>query len=333
MNATSKLTILSLATLLVCSAAIGQTPQRIIWMAKASRTIAVSPDAQLMLTGIQLRNTASGSIVRTFSFGYSGSSVDANAFSPDGKLAAIGIQSYTRNLFVFRVADGVKIAGPITAHYNGTTSIAFSPNGQLLVTGGRDGTAKIWRLSDMTLLYTLDGGVDYRPRVFAVLFSKDGSTVVLGGQGGVLQYRVSDGQRVRQFTTVSTLSLALSPDGRYLASGSNRIDQYGQCIDCSIKGWVMADGSVLGAHAGNNNGVTALAWSPDGGQVAAGSGDRQYNGSVRFISTTNAQLLGTWFQDPNNPSSYVTCVAYAPFGNLFAYARADGMVIAATDPF
>lgn len=332
MNATTKITILSLASLLVCNT-VAATQQRVVWRTNASKSIAISPDAQLMLTGIQVRQMSSGSLVRTFQFGYSGSSVNADAFSPDGKLAAIGIQAFNRNLFLFRVEDGVKLAGPISAHNNGTTSVAFSPNGQLLATGGRDGTAKLWRVSDMTLLHTLDGGVNYRPRVFAVMFSKDGSTVVLGGQGGVLQYRVSDGQFLRQLTAVETLSLALSPDGRFLLSGHNDIDQYGQCIDCTIKGWSMADGSLLGTNPGNNNGVTSLAWSPDGRQIAAGSGDRQYSGSVRFINAADGRLLTTWFQDPSNASSYVTCVAYVPFGNLFAYARADGVVIATFDPF
>jgi WD40 repeat protein len=332
MSAT-RISILSLVCLFASGSALAQTPQNIIWKTTASRVIAISPDAQLMLTGNQVRHTSDGSIVRTFQSGYSGGQVTAEAFSPDGKLAAIGVHAFNRNLFLFRVADGARLAGPISAHNNGTTCVAFSPRGDVLASGGRDGTVKLWRVPDMTLINTLNGGVGYRPRVFAVVFSKDGSTVVLGGQGGVLQYRVSDGQFIRRLTTVSTLSLALSPDGTILASGSNQIDQYGQCTDCTIKGWSMANGSLLGMAASNNNGVTSLAFSPDGREVAAGSGDRTYSGVVRFFRVADARLLGSWLQDPNNASSYVTSVAYAPFGSLFAYARADSVVIAAFDPF
>ena len=333
METLQKSSVLILISLCVCGTALAATQENIIWQVNASRAIAISSDAQFILTGIQLRYTSSGSLIRTFQFGYtSGSRVNAVAFSPDGKLAAFGIQAYNQNLFLMRVADGVKLAGPLSPHNNGTTTVAFSSDPRYLLTGGRDGTAKIWHLPEMTLLRTYNGGVGYRPRVFAVLFSKDGSTIAVAGQGGVVMYRL-DGQLVRQLTSVSTISLALSPDGQILATGSNQIDQYGQCTDCTIKLWRMSDGALLRTIPGNNNGVTSLAFSPDQGELAAGAGDRVYNGSVRFFSVSTGQLLGTFLQDPNNSGSYVTGVAYAPFGRMFAYARADDRVRAGFDPF
>lgn len=306
--------------------------QSVIWKVSGSRAIAFSPDAQLIATGMQLRSSASGSLIRTFKTGYaSSSSVNAVAFSPDGRYVALGFQAFNQNLFLFRVADGAKLAGPISAHNNGTTCVAFSPTGALLASGGADGTVKLWRLPDMTLLRTLNGGVGYRPRVFATLFSRDGATIALGGQGGVLQYRVADGKFVRQLTSVSTLSLALTANGVTLASGSNQIDQYGQCVDCTIRFWRMSDGLATGTIKGNNNGVKALSFQPDQKLLAAGAGDRTFNGSVRFLKMTGA-VSASWLQDPNNPSSYVTNVAYAPFGRTFAYARQDGIVIMALAP-
>lgn len=334
MDRRGSILILTLISLLVCGTAVAATPQNIIWRVTASRAIAISPDAQLILAGAQVRHTSNGSLVRTFQTGYSGSSnVNAVAFSPDGRLAALGIQAFNQNLFLFRVADGARLAGRISAHNNGTTCVAFSPNGQLLASGGRDGTVKLWHVPDMALIRTLNGGVGYRPRVFAVQFTKDGSKVVLGGQGGVLAYRVSDGALLRQVTKVSTISFALTPDGTILASGSNQIDQYGQCVDCTIKLWRTTDGALLRTMPGNNNGVTSLAFSPDQRELAARAGDRTYNGSVRFFSVATGQLLGIWLQDPNNAGSYVTSVAYAPFGRTIAYARADSVVTAAFDPF
>jgi WD40 repeat protein len=332
MNKHVGITLVGLVWILTGSAAVAQT-QSVMWQTTASRAVAISPDAQLVLTGSQLRSASSGSLIATLQSGYSGGQINTAAFSPDGKLAALGVQAFNRNLFVFRVADGVQIGGAISAHNNGTNSVAFSPKGDLLATGGSDGTVKIWRVKDMTLLRTLDGGVGYRPRVFAVVFSKDGSILAVGGQGGVLQYRVADGQLLRQLTSVTTLSLALSPDGNMLASGSDEIGQSGQCTDCTIKGWLMASGAVLGNIPSNNNGVTSLAFSASGKVLAAGSGDSTYMGVVRFFRVADGGLLGSWTQDPNNPSSYVSKVAYASYGNLFAYTRADSLVVAAFDPF
>jgi WD40 repeat protein len=334
MDATRRLTLLVLIAFFAGATAAAATPQSVMWQVTGSRALAISPDAQLILTGAQLRHTADGALIRTFSTGYSGSStVNAVTFSPDGKLAALGFQAFNQNLFLFRVSDGARLAGRISAHNNGTTCVAFSPNGQLLASGGRDGTVKLWHVPDMTLVRELNGGVGYRPRVFAVTFTKDGSIVVLGGQGGVLAYRVSDGYMLKQVTKVPTISLAISPDGTILASGSNQIDQYGQCVDCTIKMWKTMNGALLRTIPGNNNGITSLAFSPDQGELAAGAGDRTYNGSVRFFSVATGQLLGAWYQDPNNAGSYVTGVAYAPFGRMFAYARADSVDTAAFNPF
>jgi WD40 repeat protein len=98
------------------------------------------------------------------------------------------------------------------------------------------------------------------------------------------------------------------------------------------RSWRMTDGLFSGTIPGNNSGVRALAFSPDQKQLAAGSGDRQYSGSVRFYSMTTGRLLTEWRQDPNNAASYITAVAFAPFGRLFAYARQDALVTATFAP-
>src|SRR6266567_652289 len=307
----------------------------IVWQANnAGKTLEFSSDGQMLLAGTKLWRISDGTLLRTLVLPYFGSGVNTVAFSPDSQFAAIGIQGFNQNLDLFRVADGSRIAGRITAHSNGTTSLAFSPDGQLIATGGRDGTAKLWHVPDMTLIRTLNGGIGYRARVFAVAFLDDGQTLAIGGQGGVLLFRVSDGALVQTPAGASsTISLAVSPDGQILAAGSDAIDQYGQCVDCSIKMWRLSDGALLRVIDGNNNGIISIAFSPDQQYIAAGSGDKVYDGVVRFWRLSDGTLVRSFNQDPNNVYSYVTSVRYSPDGSLFAYARADFLATVARNPF
>lgn len=301
----------------------------IVWQANnAGPSVAFSSDGQLLLTGTKLWNAADGRLLHDFTLPYNGDGPNTAVLSPDGQYAAIGIQAFNQNLDVFRVSDGALIGGRISAHNNGTVALAFSPDSQLLASGGNDGTAKLWHMPDMTLIRTLNGGVGYRARIRALAFLDNGQTLALGGQAGVALFRVADGALVQDLSeAVSTRTLAVSPDKQTLAAGSIAIDQYGQCTDCSIKFWRAADGAFLRFIEGNNNGVISLAFSPDQQVIAAGSGDRAYNGAVRFFRLTDGALIKTFYQDPNNPGSYVTGVAYSPDGSLFAFAREDNVVI------
>src|SRR2546423_510120 len=163
-----------------------QDQPEIIWQASnAGPAVVFSSDGQQLLTGTKLWNVADGRLLHDFSLPYNGSGVNTAALSADGQYAAIAIQAYNQNLDLFRIADGTLMAGRISAHNNGTTALAFSPDGQLLASGGRDGTAKLWHVPDMTLLRTLNGGVGYRARVLAVAFLDYGQTLAVGSQAGV----------------------------------------------------------------------------------------------------------------------------------------------------
>jgi len=316
--------------------ALGQSGANIVWQTDSGGLVlAYSADGQILLAGTQLFAAANGTLIRSFHLPYNGGGPNSVALSPDGQYAAIGIQAYNQNLDVFRVADGTLLAGRISAHSNGTTSVTFSPDGQLLATGGRDGTAKIWHLPDMTLIRTLNGGAGYRPRVFAVAFTLDGQMLAVGGQGGVVLYRVADGQLVRELMgAASTSTLSISPDNQFIANGTNVIDQQGQCADCAVKIWRIADGALLHTIDAQNNEPVSIAFSRGPQIIAAGSEDRfQSNGLLRFWQVSGGALLQSYNVGGGSTTTYVTGIAYSPDGNFFAYANTNAHVVVVRNPF
>ena len=324
------LLILSLALLALPAGARAQT-RGVIWQLPGIGTaVTFSPDGQMVLAGNQLRRATDAQLIRTFNLRHV-APVNTVAFSPDGQYAAIGVQAFNLNLNFFRVSDGFRIV-PTEAHNNGTTTAKFSPDGQLVATGGRDGTVKLWHVPDFTLVNTFLGGPGYSARVFAVLFSADGQYLAVGGQGGLIILQTSDGKIVRTLADGSETvqSLSLTPDGTTLAAGFFTTQQPGVF---KVKLWRFSDGALLNTIEASDQPILSVAFQPDAQVIAAGGGDDAASGVVRFFRVKDSFQLGSFPQDPNNGSSYITSVAYSPNGQLIAYSRADSFVVVTHNPF
>jgi WD40 repeat protein len=97
--------------------------------------------------------------------------------------------------------------------------------------------------------------------VRCALFAPDGKTLVTGGADGVIRcWEVPSGREVRRLQghTGWVIALALSPDGRMLASG-------GGPWDCSLRLWDLGSGKKLRLLERKDQGdVAFLAFAPDG---------------------------------------------------------------------
>lgn len=103
------------------------------------------------------------------------------SFSPDGSLLAGATEADTTvKLWDVRTR---RLARELFGHSDDVTATAFSPDGRLLATAGRDLTVRIWDPRTGRELRTLK---HERP-VTAVAFSPDGRRVITGDDAGVLR--------------------------------------------------------------------------------------------------------------------------------------------------
>ena len=175
------------------------------------------------------------------------SQVRSVAFSPNGKtLAGLHLSTNSGSKAEIFLWDAVTSEYQVSLKGHGNvpgrtipnqSSLAFSPNGEVLVSGSGDGTLRLWNgktTARNSFFHRLRGGIfghhkatlkGHTDHVLSVAFSPDGQTIASSSSDETV--RLWDSRRRKLKATLEghvsrVPALAFSPDGKTLASGGRR---------------------------------------------------------------------------------------------------------------
>ena len=185
--------------------------------------------------------------------------------------------------------------------------IAFSPDGLTILTGSRDGAAKLWNAMTGQ---PIGPPMRHGDEVHAVAFSPDGKLIVTGCLGGAAQLwdaatRRSIGSLKNQGGWVH--AVAFSPDGKLIVTG---------CHDGTAQVWDAATRRAIGTPFAHHDQVLGVAFAPDGKTVLSGCHD----GTARLWDVATGMVIGT----PLAHLDRVSSVAFSPDGRTIATGCGDG---------
>lgn len=227
-----------------------------------------------------------------------GGSVEAVAYSPvNSSLIASAGGNHTVKLWDLDEGS-VTILG---SHSDTVNSIAFSPNGQRLVSASDDYTFKLWDVPGKRHLSTLPHITDrVQSQIKSVTFSSDGQKIATAGR----HVKIWDIHTLRAIKTLRhgewVFAVAFSTDRKFLATG----DASGQ-----IKVRNLQTQQDIIEFRGDSDFITAIKFSPDDRTLASAG----YNGDVKLWKLSNWELIGTL---PTNGT--VTDLSFSPDSSTLA---------------
>jgi len=277
--------------------------------------------------------------------------INCFAFSPDSSTLATG--SWRGELHLWDVASGAHKA-EFLGHLSGTFSVAFSPDGKTLASGGVD-KLYLWDIDSGARKLSITGHTD---GVYSIAFSPNSKTLASGSREQIRLWDI--GTSTHEATLfvgdwATNASLAFSPDGNMLASEAGSqihlwdvksrthrvtIRKYWQTTSGYVRYRSIAfspDGRFLARSASNSvavwyagrtykktlaghtGDVTSVAFSSDSRTLASGSVDT----TVRLWDVDTDAHKATFA----GHTDIVVSVAFSPDGQTLASGSDDNTII------
>ncbi|MDH5398911.1 MAG: caspase family protein [Cyclobacteriaceae bacterium] len=210
------------------------------------------------------------------------------AFSSDGKLLVSGSQDRTAKLWELSTGRELRT---FTGSINGISDLAISPDNKFIITVDMDSSARLWNLNSGALIHRFKPADDF---INNALFTGDGKHLITGGkthnatiwdlETKTISYQLT-GEKIGCYAGECKVSLALSPDEKYLLTGIG---------DRTAILWNLKKGEeifrVKGGKGSCSSCMTSVAFSPDGKTFITGAS----RDSVRIWSTGNGRMISAF---------------------------------------
>ncbi len=161
--------------------------------------------------------------------------------------------------------------------------LAFSPGGDNLAVGygSRDYLIQVLKIPEAKAAYTFGNGLFSR-----VIYSPNGLILAtvrvdpeyghIGWLAGFVEiWEMDDGGLIQQLDIGDAVSIAFSPDGSLLATGS---------LDGNLRVWLVEDGELLTEKIAHSASIERVIFTPDGTRLVSGS----YDGTISVWRVPNS---------------------------------------------